>query len=145
MYLQPESFPFPLLRAEKCWDPQRFEKTMLTCFGATGLHLLSSSDFLPFALAALIREKRNAVRSHLLCFPRHWLTAEQWGRLCSSQLAPELEKRMVGRRKELITHKRVCTDTRTADHKKGPLGECTEELCCSSIWYQNSTCKTGEF
>lgn len=38
-------------------------KNVLTCLGATGLQLLSSSELLPFAwLAALIREKRDAVR-----------------------------------------------------------------------------------
>lgn len=37
--------------------------------------------------------------------------AREWGHLCSSQLAPELEKRMVGRREELVTHKCVCAQT----------------------------------
>lgn len=112
MHLQSQSFPFPLLWAEKCWDP----KVWKTC-----LHAWSNWDsyalFIWIPSICLIscsnqREERcSQISSCLLHFPRHWLGVDNWGHLCSSQLAPELGKRMVGRREELVTHKRVCAQT----------------------------------
>lgn len=84
---------------------------MLTCLGTTGLHVLSSSEFLPFAwLAVLIREERDAVRycPVPLCFPRLWLMVHNGS--ISAHHSWQLEKRMVGRGRSW-SHTNVCAQT----------------------------------